>query len=284
MNQLPQAHLTLGQRVSQAKRICLVTGFVLSAIFLLSASIVSRFQWHHANSMVHLWNQSSMSIKTQSMGIQIETLLHAKPPELAQPLVTQYFNRILLGQSKVLAIVLNDQNGHPWAMSASSAGRPFLNKLESLSANAASARSEHTQLSTLNQQPVWRVSERLEAQTHAQWELQVFYIMSDDKDIEQTLLLNTVLACLIGILMLVYLLQQLWKRQIAIPRTDWEQIGQQAAVGIWKSDQPSHTSHPLKRASHATVQRVYLRSNWLAWQRKKLLENASRIPSDGGSA
>lgn len=272
----------MAQRVHQAKTAWLVTGVLASALLVCAMALTSVLQWGQAETVVHVWHKSSMSVVTQSLSIQIEALLQRKSQAQAQSDVAQYFNRTIQNEPKLVALVLRDQQGHVWASVSSNAGGPVLNALEAQSSRTQVPSAEHVQSLRMNEQFVWLVTARLNSHAHPNWTLQVLFDAPDDSQMKTALTRNSVILSLVGIAILFYLLQRLWREQIAIPRAHWDHLGQQAATGVWVSDVSVHRPHPLTRASHALVQRVTKRSQWLAWQRNKLAREVSSDSAQRG--
>ena len=271
--------LSLARRLSQAKMMCIVSGVAISLLLISAVIFVPIFQWRNAQPVVNVWHQSGMAISTQSMSLRIAALLDRAPAPNAIESIQQYLSHTLISRPKVLAIVLRDDQNNSRAMAASDTGRSILSDLEAKA--KLRSNSEPVQRMTLGKHSIWIVSQSLAAQTHENWKLEVLYTANDDVRLEQDLIRNSVLATLIGVCILILLMHRIWKLQIATPFNQWTNLGQRAASGIWESQLTQRVPHPLTRASHAVVQRVQKRAQWLAWQHKKFASDATSAPRFG---
>jgi hypothetical protein len=254
---------------------CMVTGTAIGVLVIATALLISFLQWRNAQPVVNMWHQAGLTISTQSMGLRVIALWDQSADNEKTKRVQQYLSSALATQTQLMAVVLRDQSGQVMADLASDQGRWVVSELKKQPPPAHM--DVQAQRLMAGPYPIWWVSEPLETQSQQKLTLEVIYNAPEDERIQSSFVSYALWVSLLLVLWVVVLLRLIWKRQIAKPLAHWNDLADRARAGVWVSDLTQSSPHPLVKASHAVIQRVHQRAQWLEWQQTQWDHQANTV-------
>ncbi len=254
-------------------------GTAIGILVIATALLIAFLQWRNAQPVVTMWHQTGLTISTQSLGLRVSALWDQSPESEQIQRVQQLLNNALSSPTQPMAIVLRDQGGQTLAEGASDQGRLAWGELQKQPPSAQ--RDVQAQRLMAGPYPIWWVTEPLETRSHRKLTLEVIYNAPEEGHLQTSLISYALWVSLLLVFLLVVWLHQIWKRQVAEPLAHWLDLGERASAGVWVSDLKEPTPHPLVNASHAVIQRVHQRAQWLEWQQNKWDREAKTVSHEG---